>query len=129
MKQTEFSIYSINGSVAAGAVLDLNLNIRAGADFEVLKLTYSAYIAAGLQTDSTRVIPLVTSLITDTATGRPISNSPIPLADMFGCGELPFILPMSKIFAARSSQNIQLTNFSAATTYLIYLNFIGREIW
>lgn len=127
----DFFIYQLNfGSLAAGASLTGNFTIDADSDFRLEKLTYFSEIAGGAQTDSTRVIPLVTALITDSGSGRQLSNIAVPISNVFGTGEIPFILGTPRILAARSNITVTIANFSASTTYSsIRLSFIGTKLY
>lgn len=127
---TEFYSYSVTFSaIASGASPSLNINIQADSDFEVQKTTYFADIAAAIQTDSSRVIPLCTVLITDQSSGAQLSNIAVPVSALFGTGDLPFIMPTPKIFPARSSISVQVSNFSASTTYNLRLLLSGRKLY
>lgn len=126
----DFFIYEVDFSALAfGASSTGNINIQADSDFELQKLCYFADIAAASQTDDLRVIPLVTINITDSGSGRFLSSDAVPVASIFGTGQIPFILPTPKIFSARSTVSIEVANFSAATTYNLRLSFIGAKIF
>lgn len=123
---SDFYVYETDfAAIAAGATVTNTINIQADADFVVQKLTYFADLAAAAQTDSGRVIPLVSVLITDTGSGRQLMSSAVPVPNIFGTGEIPYILTQPKIFAARSNIQIQVSNFSAATAYNLKLSLIG----
>jgi hypothetical protein len=53
----------------------------------------------------------------------------VPVVNLFGIGEIPFILPVPRIFKARSSITVAVANFSAATTYNLRLSFIGTKLF
>ena len=116
-------------AVAAGATANGNITIQADSDFKWLKATYFADIAAAAETDATRVIPLCTVLITDQGSGRQLMNAAVPVPDIFGTGPIPFILPIPKIFSAKSTVAVQIVNFSAATAYNLRLSLIGAKIF
>lgn len=129
----EFVAYqfsTVTGLAAAGTAT-LSQQIMQGADFELMKLSFSADIAAAAQTDSTRVIPLITVLVQDWGSQRALTgnNIPVPVPALFGTGENPFILPESRIFTANSQILLQLANYSAATTYNLQLTLHGRHLW
>lgn len=127
---TDFYIYSaIFAALAAGTTATQNVTVQADSDFQLQKLTYQADIAAAAQLSGTRVVPLVSLLITDSGSGRQIMDRAIPLVTFFGNGELPFILPNPKVFKGRANITIQATNFSAATAYNLYLSFIGVKLF
>lgn len=124
----DFFVYEVDFSgLAAAASATSSFTVQQEADFVLSKVTLQADIAAAAQTDSTRVIPLATILISDTGSGNNLMSSAVPLANLFGSGGLPFILPRQRIFVASSVVNITLSNFSAATTYNIRLSFIGEK--
>ncbi len=126
----DFYIYEEDfSSVANGATATGNINIQADSDFVMQKLTYFADISAAVQTDSSRVIPLMTVQIKDTGSGRDLLETAAPVSNLFGTGELPFILPTPKLFLARSTIAITVTNFSASTTYNLRLSFIGYKVF
>lgn len=124
----DFYIYETDTlSIAPGANVSLSFGIQADADFLWQKATYFADIALANQTDDSRVIPLCTVGISETGSGRNLMNSAVPIASLFGTGQIPFILPRARRFVANSQVTVNVTNFSAATTYAIRLSFIGEK--
>lgn len=122
----DFFVYGTNFlAIAAAASQTNSLSIQADSDFVVQKLAFTADIAAAAVTDSTRITPLCTLLITDTGSGRQMMNQAISILDLFGFGGSPFILPQPKVFRANTLISITMVNFSAATTYNVRLSFIG----
>lgn len=126
----DFYIYEAEALAIApaGSANDI-INIEADSDFILQKLTYEADIAAATQTDSTRVVPLVTVQLIDSGSGRQLMQNPIPIPSTFGTGQLPFILPNPRKFLRNSTIQVAFTNFSAATTYNIRLAFLGYKIY
>ena len=116
-------------ALAQGTTAVGSINIQADSDFVVQKLTYFADLAAAKQTDSSRVVPLVTIQITDSGSGRNLMEAPTPITNVFGTGELPFILPQPKLFLARSTISISVTNFDAAEDYNLRLSLIGYKVF
>jgi len=130
IKVSEFYTYAINfSSLGAGSAQSGTVNIEADSDFEIQKLTYMVDIAGGSVTASSRIIPLVDVTVTDQSSGRQLTNIAVPVTNIFGTGELPFILPTTKILAARAALGISVTNVSAGSTYNIKLAFVGRKIY
>lgn len=126
MQQRAFYTYLFTFSaLAANTSATQTQNVQADADFDWLKGVYQADIAAAAQTDSSRVIPLVTILILDTASGYQLSNAAIPIECCFGTGLTPFILPAPYRFKRAGTISITLANYSAATTYNIRLCLSG----
>ena len=103
------------------------VNIEADSDFYLIKLGFFADVAAAAQTDSTRVLPLVTVQLTDTGSGRQLLNGNVPIPTLFGWGELPYILPIPRLFKANSLLRVDFTNFDAAVTYNVRLAFSGYK--
>jgi len=127
----DFYVYNaIFGSLAAAATGTDNVNIQADANFKIQKITCFSEIAGGAQTDSSRVIPLITVQVTDTGSGRQLMDAEVPISNIAGTGEIPFILSQPKIIAARSVLEVNVTNVSAGTTYAnTWISFIGVKMF
>lgn len=126
----DFFVYGINFLALAPAGATSNaFQIQADSDFELQKLAMFADVAAAGELSSTRVIPLVTIQVTDTGTGRQLFNTPIPMGAIFGDGQIPFILPTTKVFSANASVTVAVSNYDAAQTYNLRLAFIGSKIF
>jgi len=126
----DFTVYELDFSALAnGTSATGNIQIQADSDFKLVKTTYMADIATAAQTDSSRVIPLCTITITDTGSGRQLTSAAVPIPNIFGTGLIPFILPVPRIFKARSNIAITVANYSAATTYNLRLSFIGTKLF
>jgi len=126
----EFFVYEADfASVASGASATTNINIQADSDFVLQKLTYHADIASAAVTDSSRIIPNATVILTDTGSGRQLMESAIPIPSLFGVGELPFILPTPRLFSARATLTVVVANFDAAVTYALKLSFMGYKLY
>ena len=127
----DFFIYQEDFSnVQASTAQTGNIQIQADSDFALQKLTMFADINGAAVTADSRVLPLVTIQITDSGSGRNLIETPAPIPNFFGNGELPFILPTPKIFEARATVTINIANYSAGTDYgSIRLSFIGYKIF
>ncbi len=112
-------------ALVSGATATDSFNIEANSDFIWTKGMYFADIAAGIQTDGTRVIPLVSIQLIDTGSGRQIFSNPIPISSVFGTGKFPYLLPLPYRFARNATLQGTFTNFDAAATYNIRLAFGG----
>jgi len=125
-----FYAYSVNfAALLFGTNATLSFNIEADANFKLEQITYFSNIANATQTDATRVVPLISLLITNTASGRQFMDSAQPINNIAGTGDRPFILPQPKIFPARSTVQILGANFSAATDYNTVISFIGTKVY
>lgn len=126
----DFFVYEADfAGLNAAASANNNVNIQADSDFLLQKITYQADIAGGAQTSSTVVIPLCTIQLTDGGSGRSLFALPAPIPNIFGTGQIPFILPTPKIFAAKSTLTITVANYSNSTAYNIRLSFIGAKLF
>jgi hypothetical protein len=130
-RSRDFFVYSLYfASVAANAQANQSLNIEQDSDFAWSK---SAYFAStdgeDGETNDTRVLPLATIQIQDTGSGRYLMNGPVALTDIYGTGELPFILPEDKIFVARSTIFVTVSNYSSDGIVNLYLTFIGTKLF
>jgi hypothetical protein len=111
--------YSFNiASLAAGASDTDIINIENDSQFIWTKTSYFAELAGAAQTDSSRVIPLITCMFTDSGSARQFFDQPQPINSIAGQGSIPFILPSPFVFKNNANVNASFTNFSAAQTYL-----------
>jgi hypothetical protein len=114
-------VYTYNivfaASLAAAAVSTVTQQFDQTTVFKWTKTTIYADLAGAAQTESGRVLPLVTMRITDVGTGFSFSNSAVPVFTMAGAGELPFILPTPQFIVANAVLQFAATNISAGTTY------------
>jgi hypothetical protein len=106
--------YSITFTVAGG--VNGVIQIQADADFKIMATTYMH--GTSDVTDSTRVIPFATVLLTDTGNGRQLMDQAVLVSSMFGKGgEEPFIWPVPKLLTARSSLQVQLNTAEEMRLY------------
>lgn len=126
----DYFVYQLDFTgLAGGTTGNGSIQVQADSDFKWIKATHESNIANAVQTDSTRVIPLVTINLTDTGSGRQLMSAPVPIENIYGTGLLPFLLPVPRIFRARSTISVTVSNFTAATTYNIRLSFIGTKLF
>lgn len=108
---------------------DGNIQIQADSDFKWISGTYYATIADAAFVQQTQPIPNVTIQITDSGSGRQLLSAPIPVPSLFGIGVLPFIMPIPRIFKARSNISFTVANFDAAVDYNLTVQLIGTKIF
>lgn len=124
----DFYVYELDfAAVAPGAASTASFNVQADSDFLWTSAAFFADIAAGAQLESTKIIPLMSILITDTGSGRQLMNTAVPITSLFGDGKLPFMLPRQRPFRANSTVTATVNNFDAAATYNLRLAFIGEK--
>lgn len=126
----KFAVYAANfASMAAAGTAEQTIQILADSHFELQKLSFFTDLAGAAQTQSTRVLPLQTIQITDTGTGEQLFNIPVPIPAIMGDGQIPFILPTTRVFDPSAAIIVSLTNYSAATAYLTRILLIGAKIY
>jgi hypothetical protein len=115
----------ING----GTSKEGSFTVENEADFDLEQLTYFAAIATNdPQTESGRVIPVVTAALSTTDT-RKLNSKPVPIAALFGTGSIPFVLKYPKRLVANSQFIANVSNLTVATHYNLWLVFIGSKIF
>lgn len=130
----DFFVYNIAFTSIAPAITQQgSIQIQADSRFKWLKATFWAnIIAAGSPDDqvmSTQDLPNITVQMVDSGSGRQLFQSAVPVFTVFGTGQLPFILPVPRIFQARSNVAFTISNFSADDTYSLTLALIGTKIF
>lgn len=126
----DFFAYAINFfNLGPGQAQNGAIQIQSDSDFELQKLAQFCDINGAAQTDDSRVLPLVSLQITDTGTGRQMFSTDIPIPATMGDGQIPFILPTTKIFSANASVAFLVTNYSAATAYNVRLILQGAKLF
>ena len=113
----------------AGATVNGSIEIQADSDFVWQKGAFFADLAGEPQTSDSMVVPLVALQLIDTGSGRNLFELPVPIPSSFGSGQLPFVLPIPRLFFARSTIQVQVTNFSDDTPYNLRLSFIGYKAY
>lgn len=124
-----FSYELVYAALANGETATQNIQIEVQSDFMWQKAAVYADIAGAAQTQSSQVMPLCTVLIQDSGSNRQFQNVASPLTNLFGFGYSPFILPLPRVFGARSNIAVTLANISNAMTYNIRLSFIGTKLF
>jgi N12 class adenine-specific DNA methylase len=127
----DYFVYTANlGSMAAAAISTQNVAISADALFFLTGLTYFSDLAGAAQTDSTRVLPLITIQITDTGSGRQLFSAVTPIPNLMGDGTHVYRLIHPRYFRPSTTIQITATNYSAATTYTnTFIALIGFKIY
>lgn len=128
--------YTYTASLAAGSTLAANgsitltFNIDGQSDFFWDKAGAYVDVANDGTTEANALVPGISVTITDTNNNQPMMNNPTPMANIFGTGRLPFILPIRYIFFSKGTVKIQLQNITDNTTYTrVDLSFIGIKAY
>lgn len=124
----ETDIPNTTGTVtelAAGASAQLTFNVAGDSDFFWTKFAAFALVGGAATTRDADQLPAVTILLTNTTTGRQYSNNPVPLPNMAGNGQFPFILPQVVLWQAFATIQVNLANEGNVTYSNLQLSFIG----
>lgn len=113
-------------SLLANTSQTANFSIQADSDFLLAKLAYMATDTNDALIANTTPIA-VSVLITDTGSGLQLSNIAVPVSNIFGSGQLPFIVPIQRLFVSNSVISVQVNNFSAVDYNALRLSFIGLK--
>jgi|SRR6185436_9699472 len=110
-----------NTTLAGNASTTSTFNVDGDSDFFWTKFAYFAMDNDGAFVAS----PLVDIVVTDTTSGRDLMSSQVPLTSIGGTGQLPFILPVERFIAAKSTIKVSYYNVGAVTLSRLRLSFIG----
>lgn len=117
-------------ALAAAAQAQQQILIQNDSDFECRRISFYATIANAAFVSAAIPVPSVTAIITDSGSGRNLSNNPVPLTSIaYGALERAFDLPWPKIFTRNSTVTLTLANFDAAAAYYIRVTMHGRKIF
>jgi len=108
----------------------ITVTVQNDSQFLWQKTAFFCDIGGAVQTQSSRVLPLVSMQVFDTSSGRQQFNVPVPVPAIAGDGQFPFILPEPRLLVPKSTITIELSNYSAATTYVnLHILMIGTKIF
>lgn len=100
--------------------------IQSDSDFELLEITHTTDDGAGAIVED----PLITLLLQQSGSGIDFMAQPLPLPAITGDGQLPFILPCTRIWPANSQMAVTLNRYApAGTDYNTRLVFIGQKLF
>lgn len=129
MTQDFFVYVATIKSIAAAATNNQQLTVQADSDFEWQMTTVSGNIDGVTEPASDNIILPITVLVTDGGSGRLLQSAPTVIGSMAGSGKQPFILPVFRLFKAKSTINLAFVNFGGSQYDNIYFNLIGRKIF
>lgn len=114
----QFLVANVQSLSSAAPNGQSTIQIDNGYDFYWYALTHQADLAGAVQTESTRVIPLVTLLMNDSSASRNLANNPSPLETFSGTGEFPYRLIRPRLFPANTLITFTWVSYVASgTTY------------
>jgi len=116
-------------NIAAGGVATTNVQIDAGAPFLIVTQSYDANTLGAARAPATLTVPNALVLLTDTGSSRQLMDVATPVANIFGTGQFPYILPVPKLMAANSQLQVQVTNVDVAAGFNLRLSFNGYKLY
>jgi len=107
------------------------INLDADSDFYCVALTTILDIAGAVFTESTQPVGLPKVLITDTGSGKALSNGPLSLGAMTGDGKRPYRFVRPRVFIANATIQLAFSigNTAAGTTYEGQMIFHGYKVY
>lgn len=105
-----YTAYFPIGSFTAGVTLPINVSINADSDFVITNSMLAAY-AAG---PAFVVNPDYTLTILDSGSGRNLMDKAVPVFNIMGTAQLPYVWPEAKRIDASSTLTFTMTNNEAA---------------
>lgn len=126
-----YTVSLVTGTTLAPAgATTLTFNVDGESDFFWDKGTVYADVANAGVLYSTAELPGVLVTIVDTNSQRPMMNNPTPVTNHFGTGQLPFILPIRKLFQSKATVKLAIQNITAAVTYTrLDFSFVGIKAY
>jgi hypothetical protein len=109
----------------AGTGLTLTFNVAGDSDFFWTKFSAHAVVGGAGTVRTLDQLPEVTMLLVNTTTGRQYSSSAVPLANIAGTAQLPFILPQVTMWQRKSTIQINLQNVGNQNYSNLFLSFLG----
>lgn len=104
---------------------------QADSGFAICKTSYT--VASNVNvfvaniSDTPKYAPFVITL-SDSGSGRDLSNAPVSINTYFGTGERPYIWPIPKILDPNSTFTVRIQNL-VATAFNVRLSFHGYKIF
>ncbi len=125
-----YSYNAVFAAIAPAGTATVNIAIDAAAPFLIVNQTYEANVTAGAaQTSGTFCYPNMTILLTDTSSNRQMMDVGVPVVNLFGNGQFPYVLPEPKLMAANSVLQVTATSFEAANSPVLRLTFNGYKLY
>jgi len=113
-------------TIASTAPSSGTTQIQADADFMVQAM--SAWVW-DLTTNAVVAAPYATVQVSESGSGTTLFDQAVPINNAFGTAQLPFILPVPRLFVANSVISVAVTNvFSANADYFAF-TFHGKKLY
>lgn len=118
--------------LAASITATANFLVQADSGFAIVKTTgtYSAITTEAFVaniSDTPYFTPFLVTL-SDSGSGRDLSDQPVPVNSLFGTGMRPVIWPIPKVLDPNSTFSARIQNL-VATAFQVRLSFHGFKIF
>lgn len=104
--------------IAANAAASGAVQIQADSDFVLI------YMSAGQRTAAQ-----LTAQITDTGSGKTFFNEQTLIANIFGNGGFPFLMPQPRVINPSTNLKVDVTNLTATPETGLFMSFWGARIF
>jgi hypothetical protein len=104
------------------------IQIEADSDFSLMRLACYAEAAGETFPYAGNQLPQLTLQLQDGSDSTNLFSTPVPLGLIAGTGQLPFVLPIYRLFNANGTINIFFFNYSAVQYNNVVLALIGQKI-
>jgi len=122
-----FFVYSPTVFTLAPAAAPISIPVRidSASDFFWIKACFMADIAGASSLDGTRILPNWDVQLQQGGADKNLFSAPQPLTNVFGTGQLPFVLPFPQKLVRNSELTVTCSTREVAVTLNVRLSFIG----
>lgn len=128
-RKKETFTYNIRfNTIAASATNTGTANVQNDSDFVWVAASIVVTNAAFTTFTAAANVPMLVEII-DSASGLQLQDSATHVSNLFGTAQLPFLLPMPKIFRAGGQISARLQNQDGANAFVVNLAFHGFKVY
>jgi len=121
-----FAYNLLFSSIASGSALTVTTQVQTDADFLVQALSF---FCIDLTTYTVYAAPDSTVQLSDTGSTSTWFDQAIPISNVFGTGQYPFMLPVPRLVIAGSAFTGTVTNTHSTNAQYYMLTFHGRKLY
>ena len=116
----------IFASVASGANASAQIQIQSDSNFLVQAMSFFCW---DLTANAQILAPYTTIQITLQSSGTTFYDQPVPIPNVFGTGQFPFILPEMRNLPPNSAVSASLVNVYSANAQYYALTLHGKKVF
>jgi hypothetical protein len=127
----DFYVYDngIGLSIPAGQATQQVIQIEADSEFCLMRMAYYAEAVGETFPYNGNQQAQISLQLQDGSTSRNLFSEPLPIGMVAGTGQLPFVLPVRRIFPPNGTINLQLFNFGAVQYNNVVIALEGVKIF